>query len=116
MRNMNEIELEALPKDLPHTIEVDITSMKKFDTPIRIRDLSLPAEVKLLPEEDEVITLVQPPRTEEELEADLAEEVTEDVKAVEGIEEKPAEDAEGETKAAEGEEKEDKEKPPEAAL
>lgn len=117
VRNMDEIELEALPNDLPRSIEVDVTSMKAFDTPIRVRDLSVPDEVKLLPEQDEVVTLVQPPRTEEELEAELAEEVTEDVTTVEGVEEEPAEGAEEKTETAEGDEKEDKQdkkKPSEA--
>lgn len=91
VRPLEEVDLEALPADLPHDIEVDISQLKDFDTTIHVSDLKLPDGVKLYHEDDEVVALVQPPRTEEEIEADLAEEVTEDVDSVEGVEDKPEE-------------------------
>lgn len=103
VRNLDELELEALPQDLPHNIEIDISTIQAFDEPIRVADLKLPSGVELLHEPDEVITLVQPPRTAEELEADLAEEATEDVSSVEGVKEEK-ESEEGEV----GEAREDK--------
>lgn len=106
VRNLDELELEALPQDLPHDIKVDISILKTFDEPIRIADLKLPQGVELLHEPEEVIALVQPPRTEEELEAELAEEVTEDVEGVEGVKEEE-EAAEGEEETKEGEETEE---------
>lgn len=87
VRTLDEVELEALPADLPHDIEVDISTLSDFAKAIHIRDLVLPDKVKLNHEADETVALVQPPRTEEELEA-LEEEVSEDVEGVEGIEEK----------------------------
>lgn len=103
VRNMDQVELEALPADLPHDIEVDISGLDSFDKLIRVADLALPKGVKLMHEEQDVIALVQPPRTEEELAA-LAEEVKEDVEAVEGVkkEEPVAEGEEGAEKAEEG--------------
>ena len=101
VRNMDEVELEAKPADLPHDISVDISALTKFDVAIHIKDLAVSAKVKLLHEPGDVIALVQAPRTAEELEADLAQEVTEDVQSVEGVEEKPKE--EDAAKAAEGE-------------
>lgn len=106
VRPLEEVDLEALPANLPHDIEVDISILKDFETVIHVKDLSLPADVKLYHEDEEVVALVQPPRTEEELEADLTEEVTEDVESVEGVEDKPEE-------GEEGEESEDGEKPAE---
>jgi large subunit ribosomal protein L25 len=101
VRNMDEVELEALPQDLPHDIEVSIAGLDSFDKLIRVSDLKLPKGVKLMHEDTEVVALVQPPRTEEEL-ASLAEEVKEDVEAVEGVkkEEVAAEGEEGSAEEA----------------
>lgn len=97
VKNHDELKIKALPMDLPHDIEVDISSITGFDEPIRISDLKLPKGVQMLHEAEEVVTLVQAPRSEEELEK-LSEEVKEDVEAVEGIKkEEPA--AEGEAAA-----------------
>ncbi len=100
VRNIDEAEVEALPQDLPHAIEVDISGLKKFDQAIRVADLRLPVGVKVLHKPDEIVALVQAPRSEEEL-AELTEEVKEEVEAVEGVkEEKPAEATEKEKKEA----------------
>lgn len=104
VRNIDELEVTALPTDLPHDIEVDITSLTGFDKVIRVTDIALPEGVALKHEADAVVALVQEPRSEQELEQ-LAGEVKEDVEAVEGI--KKEEPKEGEEAApAEAEKKE----------
>lgn len=87
IRNLDTIEVRALPQNLPHYIQVDISVITQLDMPIRTADLTLPAGVTVINEADEVIAFVQPPRTEEELKS-LEEEVKEDVESVEGVEEK----------------------------
>ena len=67
IKNMNHIEVEALPKDLPHEIKIDISILDSFDKNIRIKDLILPAGVKIDLDLEEVIVSVIPPRTEEEI-------------------------------------------------
>jgi len=99
VRSMDTVEVEALPKDLPHDIKVDISVIDDFEKVIHVSDLPLPEGVTALAEPNEVITLVQAPRTEEELE-ELSEEVTEDIEGVEGVAE---ETEEGEEGAEEGE-------------
>lgn len=94
LKNITEVEVEALPKDLPHEIKVDISSLDSFDKHIRIKDLQLPSGVKILVEAEEVVVLVKPPRTEEELKA-LEEKPEEKVEEVEVIAEK---EVEGEAK------------------
>jgi len=69
VKNMQEVEVEALPKDLPHQIEVDVICLKNFEDKILISDLPLPQGVAVLADADEVISLVTPPRSEEELAA-----------------------------------------------
>ena len=67
----HEITVEALPKDLPHEIIVDISSLIDFDSQIKASDLKLPQGVTLVTEEDqdEVIAMVDTPREETEEEA-----------------------------------------------
>lgn len=67
LKNLHEIEIEALPKDLPHEIKVDISFIDSFDKYIHVKDLNLPTGVKVKGDPEEVIALVKPPRTEEEL-------------------------------------------------
>jgi large subunit ribosomal protein L25 len=45
---LNEIEVEALPADLPEKITVDISSLAQVDQELKVSDLALPAEVTIL--------------------------------------------------------------------
>lgn len=84
VKNLTEVEVECLPTDLPHEIDVDITPLNTFDDAIRVSDLKVSGKVALLVKPEEVVVLVAPPRTEEEM-ASLNAEVKEDVTAVEGV-------------------------------
>lgn len=86
---INEVEVECLPADLPHQIDVDISRLKTFDNAITIKDLPVSDKVEVKAEADEVVAMVQPPR---DVEAELAQEIG-DVSQVEGVvkEETPAE-------------------------
>jgi len=66
---MHEIEIEALPQDLPHEITVDISSLKSFDDIIHVSDIALPDGVHARMSGDEVVAIVQAPREEAEEEA-----------------------------------------------
>src|SRR4030042_1222100 len=90
VKNATEVEVEALPKDLPHEIKVDISGLDSFEKRIRIKDLNLPAGVKITNDSEEVVLLVEPPRTEQELK-ELEEKPIEKVEEVEKVSEKPAE-------------------------
>jgi len=93
IKNITELEIEALPKDLPHEIKVDISILDSFDKHIRIKDLVLPQGVKVLEEPEELVVSVIPPRTEEELKA-LEEKPAEVVVEPEEAGEKPEEEGE----------------------
>jgi large subunit ribosomal protein L25 len=89
---LDSVEVECLPADLPHVIEVDISVLKTFDDFIQVKDLPVPARVEILTALDDVIVNVQPPR---DIEAELAQPVVEDISKVEGAsEDKPEEVAE----------------------
>ncbi|MEI8061208.1 MAG: 50S ribosomal protein L25 [Candidatus Berkelbacteria bacterium] len=98
INNRDEVEVECLPGDLIPEIEVDISVLKTFDDVIKVSDLKVPAGIEILDDMEEVVFLIQPPRSDEEL-AELEEEVKEDVESVEVEGAKPAEGEEG----AEGE-------------
>lgn len=104
VKNIQSLEIEALPVNLPRQLEVDISSLKTFDDNIYIKDLQLPTGVKTGARPDEVVASVIPPRTRAELDklAEAPEERVEEVelaekgKAEEEISEKAKEEAESE--------------------
>ena len=61
---VHEIEIEALPKDLPHKLEVDISSLVAFDSVLTANDIKLPAGVTLKVKSEEVIASVYEPKEE----------------------------------------------------
>jgi large subunit ribosomal protein L25 len=92
VKNMQEVEIEALPKDLPHHLDVDIGALQTFEDRIFIKDLNIFGSIKVLSGSDEIVASVIPPRSEEELAAleEKVEEKVEEVKVV-GEEKKAAE-------------------------
>jgi len=84
IKSMDEIEIEALPKDLPHSIEVDISSLNEFDKTLYVRDIKSPEGVKFLVKENTPVITVSAPITEEELEAELGKAKTVEEVVVEG--------------------------------
>ncbi|MEK7581451.1 MAG: 50S ribosomal protein L25 [Patescibacteria group bacterium] len=95
---ITEVEVEALPGDLPENIEVDITNLLNIDDEIKVKDLKVDrSKIEVLTDEELVVAQIGELVTKEmeELEAEVEAEQAEAV-AVEA----PAEGAEG---AAEGE-------------
>lgn len=106
VRTLDHVRVEGLPGDLVGEIPVDISRLARFEDKLLVRDLVVPKGLTVLDAPDEVVALVEPPRSEEELAA-LEEKVEEKVEQV-GVVEKPAkEEAEG-TEAVEGQEAEAK--------
>lgn len=66
---MQEIEIEALPKDLPHVLTVDVSALSELESRLLVKDISLPPGVKIHAEDDDAVIIVEAPRTEEELKA-----------------------------------------------
>lgn len=93
--NKDEVEVECLPADLIPEIEVDISVLKTLEDVIKVSDLKVPAGIEILDDPEEVVFLIQPPRSEEEL-AELEEKPEENVESVEVEGEKPAEGEESE--------------------
>ena len=62
------VRIRALPDHLPQSIEYSVETLTDFDTTIHVRDLSIPDDVTLLTDGDEIIAKVQAPRVEEVVE------------------------------------------------
>lgn len=63
----NELEVEALPTDLPDVIEVDITGLAEVGASIHAKDLKLDrSKVTLSVEDEEMIVTIQEPAKEPE--------------------------------------------------
>jgi large subunit ribosomal protein L25 len=66
---IDTIRVRALPDHLPQQVEMPIDRLVDFDAVLKVSDLSLPADVTVLTDADEVIAKVAPPRVETEAEA-----------------------------------------------
>lgn len=100
IRNINELEVEALPQNLPHEISIDVTSLRNFNDHILLKEVKLDNDVKFTIDDLElIVATIKEPISQEALDASLAEPTT-DVSAVEVGKKKE----EGEEEVAEGEE------------
>ncbi|MEK7663836.1 MAG: 50S ribosomal protein L25 [Patescibacteria group bacterium] len=90
-KNMLEIEVKALPQNLPHEVIVNVESLKTFEDHILVKDLVLPKEVEILKKPDEIVVAVLPPQKVDEELAVPIEEKVEEVEKVEK-EKKPKEE------------------------
>lgn len=67
--NKDSIKVECLPEKLVDEIEIDVSVLKTFEDLIHIKDLKIPAGIKVFDEPDDVVLQVTPPLSEEELKA-----------------------------------------------
>lgn len=75
MKILHELKIEAVPSNLPHQIEVDISDMTQLEDQILAKDIKLPEGVTLMENPEEVVATVATPKAEkveEEAPADLS--------------------------------------------
>lgn len=112
---LDEIEVEALPADLPEHIEVDISKLAGVDQEIKIQDLQIPEKVTVLADPELLVVKIGPLITEEAKKILEEEKAAAEVAAAEAATERgevPAEEAapppEGEVPAEKGKPVEEK--------
>ena len=71
IKNLNEVEVEALPQDLPHEISFDISTMVAFGDQILLKDAKIDSKVEIIGNVEEIVATVQAPISEEALAASL---------------------------------------------
>jgi large subunit ribosomal protein L25 len=77
---VTEIEVEALPSDLPHQLEVDSNSLVAVGDTLKVSDIVAPAGVTILADADDTVATLMPETVEEapeEVEGEAAEEAAE---------------------------------------
>lgn len=113
-KNIEEIEVETLPANLPSHLEVDISGLDDFSKAIHVSDIKIPEGVEVLEDAEQLVCKVEPPRSEEEMAA-LDEEIGDAIPegAAEEGEEVAETPTEGEAPAEGGEAAEGEAKPKE---
>lgn len=122
MQQVSEIEVEALPTDLPENIEINVEHLAQIDEQITVGDLKKPAGVEILTDEGQVVVKIgelvsketleqlaadaaaaEAAKTESavETETDAAPETTEEETKTEGQPEQKPEEKKAEPKPAE---------------
>ncbi len=92
---LHEIEIEALPADLPHDLIVDISSLEGLENQVFVSDIKLPAGVVVITNPTEVVaSIVAQVEEKEEVVAPV------DLSAIE-VEKKGKKEEEGEVATAE---------------
>ena len=67
VHNLEQLEVECLPNDLPERIDVDVTSLAKPGDSIRVRDVQVPDSIRLLNDPDTVVAVATFAKVEEEV-------------------------------------------------
>ncbi len=64
---ITELEVEALPGDLPHALEVDLSALDELEKSIYVKDIKVPKGVKVLTDPETAVATATPPAKEEEV-------------------------------------------------
>lgn len=64
---VQELEIEALPSDLPRGLNIDTNTLETIGSKILVKDVAVPEGVKIIAAKEEVIVLIEAPRSAEEL-------------------------------------------------
>lgn len=71
---LNEIEVEALPTDLPDKFEIDISKLTEVDQSIHVKDLPYDkSKIEVKTDLEEILVKVEPPQKEEVVAPPVAE-------------------------------------------
>lgn len=92
VKAIHEVEVKALPKDLPHNLIIDISSLATLDDKILVKDIKLGSGVTMTTDGDEIVALVAVVKEVKE------EDVAVDLSAIE-VEKKGKKEEEAEVKS-----------------
>jgi large subunit ribosomal protein L25 len=68
VQQMNEVEVEALPGDLPEKFEVNVENLSEVDQAIYVKDLKVDrSKVEIKTDAESIVVKVEPPQKEEEV-------------------------------------------------
>jgi large subunit ribosomal protein L25 len=71
-KSMSEIEVEALPQNLPHNLIVDLSTLDELNKSVYVRDIVVPKGVEILVDPETAVATAIPQAAEEVVEAPVA--------------------------------------------
>ena len=87
LQPLTSLLVEALPRDIPVSVEADVSGLDDFEKSIVVRDIPIADNVTVLTDQDEFVARVIPPRVETETfdvsDEELDEEATEEEEGAE---------------------------------
>ena len=66
VHNLEQLEVECLPTDLPERIDLDISAMAKPGEGVRVREIKVPDSIRLLDDPDTMVAVATFAKVEEE--------------------------------------------------
>lgn len=101
MHNLSEVEVEALPTDLPEAVEVDVTHLAQVGDSVKVADMKVSPEVTILNDPEQEVARISELVSREAEEQAAAEAEAQEAAAAESAEgEVPAEGGEKPTEEA----------------
>lgn len=94
IKNIHEIKIKTLPKNLISSVKVDVSSLKNFEDEIRIKDLKISSEIKIQDQMEGIVASVGKQK-EEIVEEVAAEEKPEEIEVVKEKKKEEKEEKEG---------------------
>lgn len=93
---VSQLDVEALPRDLPESITVDISELNHIGDGVYVRDLVIPINVAVLTDKDEMVTIISAGTAEEPEEVEEVEAGPEEPEVIERGKHEEEEEAEEE--------------------
>ena len=87
LQQLRMLDVEALPLEMPGQADVDLDTLTEPDGAIRVSDISLPGNVTVLTDPDEVVVRIEQRRAEVVEEEQVEGEAEEGGEAADGAEE-----------------------------
>lgn len=112
LQPLTEVEVEALPEDLPEKIEVNVENLSAIDDQITVTDLKVSSGVEILSDKEQVVVKIAELVTKEAQELAAQEAAAQEAAKVETTAEAGEAPVEGEVSTAEGETKPEGEQKP----
>jgi large subunit ribosomal protein L25 len=86
VQQLDDVEVEGLPTDIPEFVEISVSGLTKLDQAILVSDLLLKNKVEVLTDKDQIVAKITPMAKEEVVEIPAVEVATEEAKAAESAE------------------------------
>lgn len=71
IKTLDKVEIECLPADLISHMDVDLSKLEKLGDTLRVKDLPFPENIQVLTDPEAAVALVEEPKQQEEVSAEV---------------------------------------------